>query len=508
YDLWKNTFNGDSGIIGRSIEVNNFNAAVVGVMPPGFRLYFGPDTNVPSKIDLFFPGDLDLGQSRIHHDIVTIARLKKGATIAQAQQEVDAIAGRLIQQYPKSYENSGLKFNLIPLQSEVVQQIRSSILALLGAVGFVLLIACSNIANMLLARGKAREKELVIRAALGAGRQRIIRQLLTESFLLSVIGGGAGLLLATRGIHFLLYLRPAKLPRQEDIAIDGTVLLYTLAISVLAGLIFGLVPAWKTTRFNINDTLKEGVRSSSAAGGERLRNGLVVVQVALSLILFVGTGLMIRTFARLHQVNLGFNYENVLTLQANLVPMKINHADTRVAYFRTALEKIKSLPGVQSVGGIYPLPLGGQQSLNAYALAESPENIKSASYFTTMPGYFETMQIRLLSGRFFNDHDNDEYKAIAIIDKNFAESNWPGQDPIGRKIVLSANSKRPQIANVMGVVDHVKMDGLREDNRPQIYVPYISSAGDGLTLTVRTKGNPLSLTSLAKKEIEGIPDSR
>src|SRR5581483_1589648 len=180
YDLWKNTFNGDSGIIGRSIEVNNFNAAVVGVMPPGFRLYFGPDTNVPSKIDLFFPGDLDLGQSRIHHDIVTIARLKKGATIAQAQQEVDAIAGRLIQQYPKSYENSGLKFNLIPLQSEVVQQIRSSILALLGAVGFVLLIACSNIANMLLARGKAREKELVIRAALGAGRQRIVRQLLTE----------------------------------------------------------------------------------------------------------------------------------------------------------------------------------------------------------------------------------------------------------------------------------------------------------------------------------------
>src|SRR5882724_4768839 len=221
YDLWKNTFNSDPGIIGRSIEVNNFNAAVVGVMPRDFRLYFGPDTNVPSKIDLFFPGDLgpnSLGRSRIHHDIVTVARLKEGATLGQAQQEVDAIAQRLTLQYPKSYENSGLRFNLVSLHSDVVQEIRPSILALLGAVAFVLLIACSNVANMLLARGKSREKELVIRTALGAGRQRIIRQLLTESFLLSVIGGGAGLLLATWGINFLLYLRPAKLPRQEDIS--------------------------------------------------------------------------------------------------------------------------------------------------------------------------------------------------------------------------------------------------------------------------------------------------
>ncbi len=328
YELWKNTFNGDPNIIGRSIEVNNFNAAVVGVMPRGFRLYFGPDTNVPANIELFFPGELDansLGKSRIYHDIVTVARLKQGATLAQAQQEVDAITQRLIDQYPKSYENSGLKFNLIPLHSDVVQAVRPSILALLGAVGFVLLIACSNVANMLLARGKTREKELVIRTALGAGRKRIIRQLLTESLLLSVIGGGAGLLLASWGINFLLYLRPAKLPRQEDIGIDGTVLLYTLLISMLAGLIFGLVPAWKTTRFDINETLKEGVRSSSASGGERLRSGLVIVQVALSLILFVGTGLMIRTFAKLHQVNLGFNHENILTLQGNLVPMRLTN---------------------------------------------------------------------------------------------------------------------------------------------------------------------------------------
>ena len=212
YDLWKNSFNSDPRIIGRSIEVNNFSANVVGVMPRDFRLYFGPDTNVPSKIDLFFPGDLgptSLGQSRIHHDIVTVARLKNGATLAQAQQEVDAIAQRLTLQYPKAYENSDLKFNLVSLHSDVVQDIRPSILALLGAVAFVLLIACSNVANMLLARGKTREKELVIRTALGAGRQRIIRQLVTESFLLSVIGGGAGLLLAAWGIHFLLYLRPA-----------------------------------------------------------------------------------------------------------------------------------------------------------------------------------------------------------------------------------------------------------------------------------------------------------
>ena len=510
YDLWKRVFNGDPSMIGRPIDVNNFQATVVGIMPKDFRLYFGPGTSVPADMDLYFPGDLgpeSLGTSRIDHDIVAVGRLRSGVTINQAQQEIDEITTRLVAQYPKAYENSNLRFHLISLHRDLVEEVRPAILALLGAVGFVLLIACSNVANMLLARGKTREKELVVRAALGAGRTRIIRQLLTESLTLGLIGGGLGLLLATWGISFLLYLRPPNLPRQDDIGMNGAVLGYALAVSILAGLIFGIVPAWRATKLNLNETLKEGGRSSGSASGEGLRNALVIIQVALSLVLFVGAGLMIRTFAKINQVNLGFNPNNVLTFQVPLSPRKFHEVEDRLALYRSAMEKVRALPGVESVGGVSPLPLSGSIFVNTYAL-EGSNDLRTAPYYAILPGYFETMQIKLLHGRYFTDQDNDHDQNIIIVDSNFAQKSWPGENPIGKKIILNANRKHPIVKEVIGVVDHVKMDGPRKESKEQLYLPYISESDFHMSFTVRGSGNLMGLSAAIKQQIEPLGGGR
>jgi len=511
YDLWKRAFNGDPSMIGKPIQVNNYSAAVVGILPKDFRLYLGPGTNLPPNIDLYFPADIgpeSLGTSRIDHNVVSVGRLKDGVTLNQAQQEVDEITARLVARYPNAYQGSNLKFHLVPLHQDLVQEIRPAILALLGAVGFVLLIACSNVANMLLARGKAREKELVVRAALGAGRTRIIRQLLTENLTLGLMGGLLGLLLASWGISFLLYLRPANLPRQDDIGMNGAVLAYAFAISILAGLIFGLVPAWKATKLNINETLKEGGRSAGTASGERLRNVLVIAQVALSLVLFVGAGLMIRTFAKLNQVDLGFNSKDLLTFEVPLSPRIIHDVKDRLAIYRAAIEKVRILPGVESVGGISPLPLSGSIFVNTYALNEGSSDFRTAPYYAVLPGYFESMQIKLLHGRYFTDNDNQGEQSIIIVDRNFAQNSWPGENPIGKKVILDANRKNPITREVIGVVEHVKVDGPRKETNGQIYLPYISESNFNMFFTVRGKGNLMSLAGTIKQQIEPLGGGR
>jgi len=507
YDLWKKVFNADPKAVGRPIEINNYNTTVVGVMPRDFRLHFGPGVIIPSNVDIYFPGDITPQSVRgnsVDHYIVSVGRLKPGVTFAQAQQEIDGIAEQVITQYPKSYEHSNLKIHLVALHADVVQDIKPAILAMLGAVIFVLLIGCSNVANMLLARGKAREKELVIRAALGAERTRIIRQLLTESLLLGLLGGVAGLLLASWGISFLLYLRPKNLPRQDDITLNWTVLVYALIVSVVAGLIFGLAPAWKATRFDINETLKEGVRGSGAGSGERLRGALVVAQVALSLILFVGAGLMIRTFANLNQVNLGFNPNNVLTFAVPLNSGTLQSPEARLTVYQNAMDRVKSLPGVESVGAVSPMPLSGALFQKTYASNEGSNHIRTAAFYAVLPGYFESMRIKLLYGRYFTDHDDRQNQNTIIVDSSLAEGNWPGENPVGKRILLNAKAW----AEIIGVVEHVRMDGPLRESGEQIYLPYLSESNFIMTFTVRGKGDMTALVGPIRKEVEGLGGGR
>ena len=272
-----------------------------------------------------------------------------------------------------------------------------------------------------------------------------------------------------------------------------------------AGLIFGLVPAWKATKLDINQTLKEGGRSAGAASGERLRNVLVISQVALSLVLFVGAGLMIRTFAKLNQVNLGFNPHNVLTFEVPLNPWKFNSSESRFAIYKTAMDRVKTLPGVESIGAISPLPLSGAIFLNSYAAIESLNDVRSAAYYAVLPGYFESMQIKLLHGRYFTDRDHQQQEQnIVIVDNDFAERNWPGENPVGKRVVLNASGKHPTPTEIVGVVEHVKMDGPRKESKEQMYLPYISESDFNMSFTVRSKGDPTKLSGAIRKEIESL----
>jgi putative ABC transport system permease protein len=513
YELWQRRFGSDQQIIGRKIEVNNFHPTVVGVMPPDFRVHLGAGANVPEQVDLFFLGSLDDGGTiadRQNHDYATVARLKTGVTFAQAQSELDAIAAGLARQHPKVYENSNLKFHLAPLHEDLARKVKPAILALLGAVGFVLLIACANVANLVLTRTDARAKELTIRRVLGAGRPRILRQLVTENLLLALLGGAGGLLVAVWGVHLLLLLRPANLPRQSEIGIDGAALVATLLLSLLAGVALGLIPAWQALKADLNEGLKEGGRqpSSRQGGRGRLRNGLVVAEVALSLVLLVGAGLMMRTFAKINEIDWGFNPDNLLTLQVSLQPRAFPEVAGRWQFYQQALEKVRAMSGVESASGVAPLPLTGGVMISSYALDEAAATPLSASSHTVLHGYFHTMGIRLIAGRDFTPLEIGQRLPLVIVDVNLARNAWPNENPIGKKLLWRPRTKGQQWMEVIGVAEHVKAGGFREEGRPQLYLPYQSYPLFDLALVVRGKTDPLALGPTIKREIEEMGTRR
>ena len=510
YELWQTRFGGDKQIIGRKIEVNNFNPSVVAVMPRGFRMYLGPGTNLPERIDLFFLGSLTadgLGTSRSDHSLTTVARLRPGVTFKRAQGEIDAIAADLARQYAKVYGNTSVRFHLVPLHKDLVGRVRPAILALLGAVGFVLLIACANVAHLVLTRTSARANELAVRCALGAGRRRIMRQLLTENLLVSLIGGVAGLFIAVEGVHLLLFLRPANLPRQETIGIDGAVLAATLLLSLIPGVGLGLISAWQAVKGDINESLKTGGRQPFGGPG-RLRNTLVTAEVALSLVLLVGAGLMIRTFAKLSRFDWGLDPTHLLTLQVNIQPRSFTAHESRWRFYQQALEKVRVLPGVEAVSGVGPLPLTGAEILESYALGETAQEPLSASLHTVLPEYFHSMGIRMLAGRDFAPQEYEQRVAVAIIDANLARHAWPSESPIGKKILWRPRTKEQKWLEVAGMVEHVKASGFREEGRPQIYVPYMSHPIFDIALVVRSKADPLTLAGVIKKEAERLGTRR
>jgi len=510
YELWQRRFGGDGQIIGRKIEVNNFHPTVVGVMPQDFQVYLGAGVNVPEHVDLFFLGSLNDGGTitdRQNHDYATVARLKSGVTFRQAQSEIDAITVSLSQQHPRVYENSKLKFQLVPLHQDLVRKVKPAILALLGAVGIVLLIACANVANLVLTRTDARAKELAIRSALGAGRRRILRQLVIENLLLTLLGGAGGVLVAVWGVHLLLLLRPADLPRQGEIGIDGATLLSTLLVSVLAGAVLGLIPAWQALKADVNKGLKEG-GSQTSHGRGRLRKVLVVSEVALSLVLLVGLGLIMRTFVKINQLDWGFNPENLLTLQVNLQPRSFREVVSRWQFYQRALEKVRAMPGVESVSAVFPLPLTGDEAIFSYALDESAAMLLSASAHTVLPDYFNTMGIRLINGRNFTPLEIEQRLPLVIVDANLARNAWPNENPIGKKLLWRPRTTGQQWLEVIGVAEHIKAGGFREEGRPQFYLPYQSYPIYDLSLVVRGKTDQLALGAAIKREIEQMGTGR
>jgi putative ABC transport system permease protein len=510
HELWQRRYGGDQQIVGRKIEVNNFTATVIGVMPQGFKLYLGPGTDLPEQIDLYYPGafnDNSLGTGRDGHSLTTVARLKPGVTFAQAQSELDTIAAEMVRQYPQVYTGGNVRFHLMPLHKDLVQKAKPAILALLGAVGFVLLIACANVANLILARTDARAKELAVRRALGAGRRRIIRQLVTENLLLALLGGGAGLLAASWGVRALSLLWPANLPRRESIGIDSTVLAATLVISLLVGLGLGLILAWQATKADVNAGLKEGGRQSSRGRG-RLRHGLVIAEVALSLVLLLGAGLMVRTFIKLNRLDWGFNPDNLLTLQVNLRPRSFQDTGRRWQFYQQALEKVRALPGVTAVSGVSPLPLSGSGAIEQYALDESAATSFPVSSHTVLPDYFSTLGIRLLAGRAFTPLEMEQKLPLIVVDAKLARQLWPNETPIGKKLLRRPRTQQQHWVEVIGMVEHIKASGFREDGRPQLYVPYTTTGFFDLSLVVRTQTEPFALGAAIKKEIEQLGTER
>jgi putative ABC transport system permease protein len=501
HNLWQRNFGGDQNIIGRKIMISNRPRTVVGVMPPGFRF--------PEVSELWAPVALTPQTfTRTDHGLSSIARLKDGVSFQQAQAEMTNIAARIEQQNPLTNEGLGVK--VTSLRDTLTGDYREALLILLGVVGCVLLVACVNVANLMLARATARQREFALRAALGASRWRIMRQLLVESLVLAFIGGLLGFILSIWALRLLLTAIPIDLPFWMNFGIDLRVLGFTAAITVLTGLLFGAAPALQTSRVDLNDTLKEGGRGSSGVRG-RARSLLVVTEIALSLVVLVGAGLMIQSFLRLKRVNIGLNPHNVLTAGVSLPRAKYKQDDQRSTFFKHLLERVRNLPGVEAASVTATLPLSGDnwgrsltvEGFPVLALAQAP----AIQHTVVAPDYFRTMGIPLLAGRDFNDADAGGSPNVTIIDERLAREYWPNQSPIGKRVRFGPPEDNEPWHTIVGVVGTVRHQRMQEDTRKSVYLPHQKIPVSGLALVVRTKANPQELTGAIRREVAQLdPD--
>jgi putative ABC transport system permease protein len=497
--LWQQRFGSDPAIIGKAINLNGESFTVVGMMPGNFQF--------PTRADqVWIPVAFDAKEAaeRGNHYLEVIARLKRGITLRQAQTEMSTIASRLEQQYPGT--NAGIGAVVVPLHEQIVGDIKPALLILLGAVAFVLLIACANVANLLLARAAVRQKEIALRLALGARRSRVIRQFLTESVLLSVFGGAVGLLLSFEGLHVLARFIPENISHGQEIAIDGKVLIFTMLVSLLTGLVFGLAPATQTANVNLNDTLKEGRDSAAGSRGNRIRGLLVTCEVAVSFVLLIGAGLLINSFMRLRSVDPGFRPENILTMKIVLPEARYPNRATRATFYTELLRRVEALPGAKSAAVATSLPLtdtGNSIGLSIEGRVDpGPDRVPIAITRVVSPGYFGTMGILLLQGRVFTERDRAEFKGVVIITETTARRLWPGEDPIGKRIAGWSTEPARKWVEIVGVVKDVRQFGLALDPKLQIYLPY-DQAGffAPRALIVRTEVEPLSLAGTVRKTV-------
>jgi predicted permease len=511
YGFWQRRFGGDRGVPGRTLTLNGKPYTVVGVMPADFSLGYEvmPTVDSVQQPDVLVPLMFDAKQWEEQGDenYNILARLKPGATVAQAQAELNAVAHHLEQQFPERYPPSrAFSFSVRPLLEQVVGDVRLALLILLGAVGFVLLIACANVANLQLARATVREKEMAVRAALGAGRWRITRQLLTESVVLSFAGGALGLLVAYWGLDALRALDPGNIPRLQNITLDGRVLSFTFGVAVVTGVLFGLAPALRSSRVNLGETLKEGGRSAVGGHG-RLRDALVVAEIALSLVLLAGAGLLVRSFARVEQVEPGFDARNVLSMRFS-VAGTAHKGEQSGEFYRQLLERVRHLPGVESAGVASTVPLSssiswGEITIEGYSPASGQAAIQSDLRAAGV-GYFETMKIPLVSGRHFDEHDTKDSTPVVIIDEHMARTYWPGQDPVGKRLKTGLLDSHEPWLTVVGVVGNVKQYALDADSRVALYVPHQQYPISTAYMVVRTSVEPQSLVSAVTQEARSL----
>jgi putative ABC transport system permease protein len=499
YGLWQRRYGADPNIVGKQIMVGRDSTTVVGVMPRGF--------DYPERTEIWFPLALDpSAERRDNRSFEVVARLKPDAPLAQAQAELDALNARFAQSYPET--NAGWSVRLTNLRERLVGEVRTPLLVLLGAVAFVLLIACSNVANLLLARAASRRREFAVRDALGASRARIVRQLLTESLLLSLAGGVAGLLMSLWLTRLLVGLIPTNTPRLNEVGPDARVFIFALAASLLTGLLFGLMPALQASRTDVSEALKAGGRTGAeGARRNRARSFLIVSEIALSFMLLAGAGLLARSFLRLRDVSPGFDPSGVLAMRLSASGPKYPAGPARAELYRQALERIRSLPGVESAGAVLSLPLGGDtfnvgRSFIREGRPATPEESASASYVVATPGYFHALQIPLLAGRAINEQDADKSPMVVVINETMARRFWPGESPVGKRITIWRDEKFPR--EIVGVVGDTRATP-GDPAGPQMYVPYAQDANWGsLSLVVRSSIDPSSLTAAARNEVHAI----
>ncbi len=519
YGMWARRYGSDPRMLGKSITINGKTYEVVGILPQSFSLPHEvlPTLYGPEQADVFlsFPLGPKAAGIRTHEDYNILGKLKPGVSVALAQAEMDTITARLRRDYPESYPpNGGLTFGIVPLLEQVVGEVRRALLVLLSAVGFVLLIACANVANLLLARAVARQQEIAVRAALGASRGRIIRQLLTESILLSLCGGLLGVNFCFWSVKWIHVLGTKSIPRLADIGIDGRVLLFTLLLSIFTGILFGLAPAWRVSRVDLNTTLKDTSRASAGSSavwgrGNNMRHLLVVSELALSVVLLIGAGLLIRSFARLENVAPGFNPKNVLTFELALNGQRYGDGQIRLSTYRQLWNALGQIPGVTAAGGITSLPLSQSFAwtpITVEGRAPLPgEKFLNADARVAGGRYFQALEIPLRSGRFFNEEDLVGKTPVVIIDEFMAGQLWPGQDAVGKRIHM-VESEMPWLT-VAGVVGRVKHESLDSDPRIAFYLPQTQYPSRAMTVVMRSQGDPSALSPSVKKELRDIdPD--
>lgn len=514
YGFWKRAFGGDPSILGRTLTLSGEPYTVVGILRHDFVLNREalPTVSGVERAEIYLPLPLSAKDLTNYgsENYNIVARLKRGVTVAQAQADVDIIATRIRERF---HRDRSFTISVVPMLEQVVGNVRRSVLVLFGAVGLVLLIACANVANLLLARAAGRQKEVAIRSALGAGWQRIVRQLLTESILIGILGGAAGLLVAAGALYVVRTVNPGNIPRVDNISLNPTVLLFTLAIAVLTGVFFGLIPALRAAKVDLSEALKSGGRTSGTGAGlsvgrDKLRGLLVTAEIAISLMLLIGAGLLIRSFVRLLGVSPGFNAEHVMSINTELDDPKYEKdAAARLRFYQDLLPRVRALPGVVSAGGIRVLPLTtavswGQILVQGYVPPANQPEVQVDRRAAT-PEYFETMQIPLLKGRVFAESDTEKSQRVAVVDEKLAKFFWPHASPIGQHIKFDGSPNAPWLT-VVGVVGVVKQYGLDTDTRMVAYFSDTQYPPDGMYIVARTTGEPASLTSAMTDAVHSV----
>ncbi len=513
YGFWQRRFGGDVNIVGKTLRSNQQNVTIVGVLPRDFHLLLPPEALLLRDSELWRPTQIPY--DTFPRNLTTLAvfgKLKPGVTLAQAQGEMDGIATQLRNEH-EVHRTSGLRIRVVPMQYDIVKNARTSLLILLGAVGLVLLIACANVANLLLARASAREREVALRAALGAGRGRLVRQVLTEALVLALLGGLAGIFVGSTALQMLLSLHPSNVPRLAEVHLDGTVLAFSFAACALTGVLFGILPALQLGKPNLSDVLKEGSKSSAGIGRGQIRRLLVITEIALSLMLLLGAGLLIRSFFRLENARPGFETANILTMRMNVPINRYPKFEDVIGFTKKLQESVRNIPGVESVGSINRLPLSGSGPQTPYAYDAATEQAWesiSADWRVVTPGYFETMGIQLAHGRFFAEEDDLTHPFVVVVDELLANRAWPNQNPIGKRLQVmhfpsfTAPVLNRDYAEVIGVVKHPRVHDLTREVREQVYLSQYQQPGGQIGLVVRTRSDGGTLSKQVESAVRAL----